>query len=198
MAVQLDTNQQLDYAASIQRVAQSIIEQHPATAIYNNNTLGIQSQSLAANFCVTHQLLGESPFTALSQVYSQYFPATHWDINLYGDQFAEFIASQVHSAQATTLPWLTIAAIASIEYGIVHAYYAENNSKQQGYQELPGRPEAQFSEEAYKLLVIHYPYCSFPNQWLPSQPIAIWREGIEIKVYQKQYSLHKAEVINGK
>ena len=114
MIVQLNTNQQADYAASIQRVAQSIIDQQPATAIYNNNTLGIHTQSLAANFYVTHQLLGTSAFAALSQVYSQHFPADHWDINLYGSQFADFIASQVHSAQANVLPWLTIAAVASI------------------------------------------------------------------------------------
>ncbi|MCX4029179.1 putative DNA-binding domain-containing protein [Endozoicomonas sp. SM1973] len=197
MFMQQDTDLQAKYAASLHNVAQSIIEQQPATAIYSNNTLGIHVQSLKANFAVTHQLLGETTFIALAQVYSQHFPATHWDINLYGNQFADFIASQVNSAQATSLPWLSIASVASIEYSIVYAYYADDDDKKQGYQSLAGRIGAEFSNKAHKLLADHYPYCDFPSHWQPNKPVAIWREGIKIKLYQHSKITQKAEVING-
>ncbi|MDE1465752.1 DNA-binding domain-containing protein [Spartinivicinus poritis] len=192
-----DTDLQAEYAASLQHFAQSIIEQQPAAAIYSNNTLGIHVQSLKANFAVTHQLLGETIFMALTQVYSQHYPATHWDINLYGNQFADLIASQINSAQATSLPWLSVASITSIEYGIVCAYYADDDHQQTGYQQLIGIPGAKFLNKAHKLLADHYPYCDFPSHWLPDQAIAIWREGIKIKLYQHSKINQKAEVING-
>ena len=175
------------YLQSLERFTQAIHSGEGSMAIYQNNTLGLHSQALAANFQVTRQLLGQAAFDALARVYSQHFPADHWDINLYGEQFSHLIAAQASSPKAGQHDFTSAAAMATLEYAILLAYYADNSESlgdKVGEQQLPGLEGAEFSSAQVALLKTSYPFCHFPNWWAPSLPSELWRQGIDIHLYQ--------------
>lgn len=90
---------------------------------YQINQRMLALNVLRNNFPTVEKILGESVFTSLAQVYGKYYPSTWWDVNIFGDQFAEFLASQINSAKADAYNWALIAEIAQLEYAFIDRYY---------------------------------------------------------------------------
>ena len=100
---------------------------HPGTdelAVYRNNILGVHSSALGSIFPTISGKLGDDIFTALARVYSRHYPASEWDINQFGSEFAAFLLAQQSSAKAHAFSWAELARLASIEYAITRSYYA--------------------------------------------------------------------------
>lgn len=128
--------------------------------VYQRNISATLQQALIANFRATKQLLGEDDFLPLAYTYANHYASRHWDINLYGDGFAAFIAAQVNGGKKGQ-DWLLFASIAALEYEILVLYYADD-SKNAGvtdcYRELT---QADRLGIAAGLKAVH-PYASFP------------------------------------
>lgn len=97
--------------------------------VYANNIQQIHEQALKLNFpCLSEALcgvLGEAQFKALTQVYVLHYPATAWDINQYGADFASLLAVQ-QAPLAEGESWSTFADLAALEHAVVLAYYAND------------------------------------------------------------------------
>ncbi|MFT7559967.1 MAG: hypothetical protein ACI93R_001882 [Flavobacteriales bacterium] len=94
--------------------------------VYENNFLSAKIQSLCLNYpCVT-QLLGDEITAALSKVYAQHYPSQHWDLNVYGQSFHQFIAKQNLGPKAHLRPWEALGHLAQIESALVQCYYGYN------------------------------------------------------------------------
>lgn len=99
----------------------TFIEAMPA--VYQNNVQSVHEQALASNYPCVQQCVG-SLFGSLSTVYAEHYSAKAWDINLYGDQFPDFIAAQRVDAP---WPWGFVATLALLERHLLLVYYAEKD-----------------------------------------------------------------------
>lgn len=90
---------------------------------YQINQRMLALNVLRNNFPTVERILGDTVFTSLAQVYGKYYPSTWWDVNIFGDQFPEFLASQINSVKADAYDWALIAEIAQLEYAFIDRYY---------------------------------------------------------------------------
>lgn len=113
------------YQSALQSFVDSALSQ--SGSVYYENQLAGRRRALATTFSACAQLidqrLGASHFAQLAHTYAIHYPADHWDINRYGDRFAQLLGAQSHSAKAGLLPWQAVAAMASIEYQLNELYY---------------------------------------------------------------------------
>lgn len=107
-----------------QRIMLQASSSHGAN-VYVNNLQARRQQALMATFPVVSEQLPANIFGAISTAYAKYYPSDNWDINLYGRQFPEFLAAQVHSAKAALYSWGFIAALAHVENYLRLAYYCD-------------------------------------------------------------------------
>ena len=113
------------YADCLQQFCQSVLTQDIAVAPYRNNYLGGHARALEAVYPGVRQHLGANAFAALARVYTQHYPAPHWDLNLYGERFDELLQAQTLGARADKSPWWLLACLARQEYAATQAYYAD-------------------------------------------------------------------------
>jgi len=152
----LKLSPELDYQKSLTEFCQSL--ENGRHAIYANSILGNHRQALRKIFPVVADLLNEKNFAALAHVYTQHFPATHWDINLYGDQFAQFLSAQVNSTKSVDFNWAVLSRLASIEYTITQCYFAKAKSL---YTFNLGASAVNFKPDTVHLLSEKHPYIRF-------------------------------------
>ena len=103
-------------------------------AQYTNSLYGIHANALKNTFPTVKQRLAEKIFAALAHVYAQNNVARQWDINVYGETFADFIFAQTQGPRAKHYNWQLLAQIAHIEYAITLTYYddtQDNNDLQE-------------------------------------------------------------------
>ncbi|MFC0349649.1 putative DNA-binding domain-containing protein [Undibacterium danionis] len=90
-------------------------------AIYRGNLQAIWSKTLANAYPVLQQLVGEEFFTYLAFQYGRQYPSQSGDLNLFGDQFSDFL-----SLETTVKDYPYFASVANLEWNLHRAYYAEN------------------------------------------------------------------------
>ena len=82
-------------------------------AIYRNTVFANYRNALGATFVVVKQLVGAPFFDAAVDAYALAFPSTCGDLNVYGGEFSEFLASY---PPARELPYL--ADVARLEWAV--------------------------------------------------------------------------------
>jgi uncharacterized protein (UPF0276 family) len=87
--------------------------------IYRGNLTSGWDKALAAAYPVVRQLVGAEFFSALARAYGKAWPSQDPDLNLFGANFATFLASFEHVADYPYLP-----GMANLEWSLHRAYYA--------------------------------------------------------------------------
>jgi hypothetical protein len=82
-------------------------------AIYRNTVVSNYRNALGATFVVVKQLVGAAFFNAAVDAYALAVPSTGGDLNVYGSDFPDFLASYPH---ARDLPYL--ADVALLEWAV--------------------------------------------------------------------------------
>ena len=88
-------------------------------ALYRGNLAATAAKALAAAYPVIAALVGAEFFAALAREYVRAWPAQDGDLNLFGDRYAEFLASFPHVAELPYLP-----DMARLEWAVHRAHYA--------------------------------------------------------------------------
>lgn len=175
------------YVESLTTFADAVLEGQPNLSAYTNNYIGVHAIALQNIYMCVREQLGATPFAALSNVYVQHFPASQWDINRYGEQFADLLAAQVHGAKADAFDWPALAALASIEYAMTAQYYADDDINHGGEPTLVDA-DATISLDRHwihRLAELH-PYADIAARISFESPVAVWRDALRIKVMPSQ------------
>ena len=94
-----------------------------STTIYRNNTIGSRVQSLQQIHPVIETIVGETCFTGMASEFVETHPSRQPDLNLYGQEFADFIADHVLGRDAF-VGMDHLPDLARLEYHFHTAYYA--------------------------------------------------------------------------
>jgi hypothetical protein len=93
----------------------------PGMAVYRGNVFGNWAQALESAYPIVRKIVGEEFFRGLAREYARLFPSASGDLNEYGAQLAEFVASFPHTQDLPYLP-----DVARMEWLAHRAYYAED------------------------------------------------------------------------
>lgn len=88
-------------------------------ARYRGNLVATWEKTLTAAFPVLQQLVGDEFFAALCRAFGHAHPSDNGDLNVFGAQFAQFLADFPHVAQYPYFP-----DMARLEWAVHEAYYA--------------------------------------------------------------------------
>lgn len=94
-------------------------EPHPGIAIYRDTVAANYRNALAATYRVVRALLGEALFDAAVDAFVEVHPSTCGDLNVYGGEFAEFLADSENVRERPFLP-----DVARLEWAIDEAHRA--------------------------------------------------------------------------
>ena len=176
-------NSNTDYAACLQQFCHAVATEQPPVAIYTNNYRSGHVRALANTYPVTHDLLGAEVFASLTWVYTVHYPPLQWDINLYGEDFPSLLLAQKQGIRSTHYNWQHIAGIANLEYLISQLYYAHstdfNRDNPCVFTIDKGIEPAQTVTVS---LQKKHPYAELANGFTIDKPVAIWREGLRIRL----------------
>lgn len=178
-----------DYVNSLQQFCNAVVQGGSEVASYSNNYRAVHTSALSNTFATTRSLLPTQVFTALAQVYAKHYQPKQWDINLYGDQFSNFLNAQHNSPKANYYDWLWLANIAAIEYAISVVYYAEDGAftcveplkihpAEHGNNSLDASLEKSIGQHLQQ----QHPYCLVKPQLQLSHEILLWREAQRIRI----------------
>ncbi|WP_460829339.1 MNIO family bufferin maturase [Massilia agilis] len=109
------------FDASQSTPAIALVKPHAAMerlAIYRGNLTANWEKSLGAAFPVVRQLVGEEFFSGLARAYGKAFPSQDPDLNLFGENFAQFLAG---FAAVERYPYLP--GMARLEWLLHRSYY---------------------------------------------------------------------------
>lgn len=140
--------------------------------IYRNNTRQARVRALSDIYPITEQVLGARFFSMLCHRYSQDHPASHWDLNQYGQELPQFITEQAADFDSLAeLPYLE--QLGQLEWLLHQAYYAADSS---------GFPLEQFSnldvdrQQACRL-VLAPSVALIPSDWPIYELWQCWQAG---------------------
>lgn len=103
-----------------------IERQHAAVeSPYATNLIASRIRVLKLIYPAVTAQIGDAAMTALSQAYARHYASRHWDINLYGDEFAELLAAQYQGTQPERFNWQELGALAQLEHQLCTLYYAD-------------------------------------------------------------------------
>ena len=91
----------------------------PGMQVYRGNVFGNWSMALAGAYPIVRKIVGAEFFKGLAREYARAHPSTSGDMNEYGAQLAEFVASFPHTQDLPYLP-----DVARMEWLAHRAYYA--------------------------------------------------------------------------
>ncbi len=179
----VESHQATNYARSLQGFCEALLRCDDRLACYSNNYYAGHVRALENTFPATFRLLHDQDFSALAQVYVEHYPAVSWDINLFGEHFSELIAAQIQSGRSSHYNWATIAAVASIEYGISSVYYAQERTftDKTPYRISVGKDSVD-SSDIILCLQQQHPYADITPALKFSLTIALWRKEQRIKI----------------
>jgi hypothetical protein len=96
-------------------------------AIYQNNVHGALQKSLAQTYPVCKKILGEKYFKQLASLYIRNYPSVHYDLNVYGEHFSDFIGMQNQlREELKDFPYLS--DLAKLEWFYHQIFYAAQAS----------------------------------------------------------------------
>ncbi len=96
---------------------------------YRRNIVGSRMRVLESIYPAIALILEENEFKALTLVYASHYPSTHWNINIYGEQFPQLLRAQSNGTRAHHHRWEQLADLAKVESIINQLYYAENHHR---------------------------------------------------------------------
>lgn len=97
-------------------------------AIYQNNVRGALQKTLALTYSVCCKILGENYFKQLARMYIKNHPSRHYDLNGYGEFFADFLQIQCQQqSELQNFPYLS--DLAKLEWLYQQIYYAADAGK---------------------------------------------------------------------
>jgi hypothetical protein len=169
-----------NYSSQLSQLTDAILNSEQQLDSYCHNYFGGHSQALEAIFPCTLAMMGHNTFSALALVYVRHYPAKHWDINLYGDGFSDFIAAQVMGPKANKVDWQLLAAVSGLEYAITCVYYAGSESCT-GDQPLVVKPVA-IDALAPAALFDYHPYVDCGSIVRFNHSIYLWRHTDRIQI----------------
>ena len=136
-------------------------------AIYRGNLSANWEKALAAAYPVVQQLVGGDFFSGLARAYGKRHPSHDPDLNLFGAQFAAFLAAFEHVAQFPYLPDL-----ARLEWVLHRSYYA-SDARTLNPTALAGMPVEQIESMTLPLhpasALVHSRW-DVASLWLAHQP----------------------------
>ena len=131
-------------------------------AIYRGNLAATWNKTLAGAYPVLQVLVGEEFFAALSRAFGKQHPSNHGDLNLYGAQFADFLATFPHVADYPYFP-----DVARVEWA-VHRAHAASAPPAFDWRTLAALTPQQLDETRWHF----HPACSLlSSEWAVAQ---IW------------------------
>lgn len=99
-----------------------------AVEIYRNNSISTRRRALQSIYPVVSRIVGAECFTMLSRDYIAAFPSLNPDLNLYGSEFASFLAGMVRRVEAF-IGYEYLEDLATLEWRYHQAYYAEDDAE---------------------------------------------------------------------
>lgn len=97
-----------------------------AVEIYRNNSIGTRRRALQSIYPVANRIVGEECFTMLARGYMAACPSLIPDLNSYGSEFADFLASLVQR-EAVFADYAYLPDLARLEWGYHRVYYAADD-----------------------------------------------------------------------
>ncbi len=144
-------NKKISYQQSLNSFVEEQLLENNEESTYRQGSLALKVNALFNTFASTRAMLTEKIFDSLAQVFVKHYPSNQWDINAYGEPFAEFILSQKNSPK-TDVNWELAAELASFEFLICTLYYHEQN--------MAAEFTSSQIEQLVPLLTLHHPYLS--------------------------------------
>jgi len=157
------------YAQSLRQFCDAVLADDAAVSIYRNNYHGAHINALHNTYLTVQHYLEQKLFSALALVYVQHYPPTRWDLNLYGEHFAELIAAQTQSAKADAADWHLLARLAQLEHAISRVYYGYVRD----YESLSPYPQVLTHTQPVVQLQKQHPYTQIAADLILSQAITI-------------------------
>ncbi len=96
-------------------------------AIYKNNVQGALQKSLSQIYPVCKKVLGEKYFKQIANIYIRNYPSKHYDLNLYGEYFFDFMNLQfIQREELKDFPYLS--DLVQLEWFYHQVYFAAQGS----------------------------------------------------------------------
>lgn len=125
-------------------------------SLYRGNLTASWNKTLSAAYPVMKALVGDEFFEGLTRAYGKAYPSQTGDLNLFGDQFAEFLASFRPAADYPYFP-----DMARLEWALHRAHYADDMATRDNAQWAHMTPE-QLDRARFRF----HPACSlFVSPW---------------------------------
>ena len=172
-------HQPIGYAESLQNFCDAVLNDNKKVAAYSNNYRGAHRRALQNIYLTVQHYLDANMFSALTLVYLQHYPPTHWDLNIYGEGFPELLAAQTQSIKAKEADWTLLATIARIEYAIGRIYYGYTEQ----YEQIPPHPHATNSTDFIAQLQEQHPYTKIADDLDINQAIRVRHPHPDSKIY---------------
>lgn len=93
--------------------------------IYRNNTQQSRIRALHGIYPITREVLGGKYFNQQCELFSQQYPAQHWNLNVYGKALPNFISERLTRSSQKQLPYL--GDLGQMEWLLHECYYATNS-----------------------------------------------------------------------
>ena len=108
------------YQHSLEQFCQGPLQQHP---VYHNNQQAGHVQALSNNYPLTRHLCSDHYFFPLAKAYQHHTLQSDWDINIYGEDFPQWLSDQQYGPTATLKDWSLLSELAAFEYQLIILYY---------------------------------------------------------------------------
>jgi hypothetical protein len=109
----------------------------PGMAVYRGNVFGNWAQALSSAYPIVRKIVGEPFFDGLVREYARAHASVSGDLNEYGAQLAEFVATWPHTQDLPYLP-----DVARMEWLAHRAYYAADSTPFDFTKISDSKPEA--------------------------------------------------------
>lgn len=162
-------------------------------AIYRNNVFSNYRKTLSTVYPVVERLVGEQFFRQTADAYIHAYPSLSGDLNEYGANFAQFLATYT---PALTLPYLP--DVAKLEW-LIELVFHDANCNANVLEKLANVPEEQYGElvflinPACQLFKSNYPVATI---WQVNQPssqaddtVDLQSGGCALLVYRKDFAI---------
>ncbi|MGK0442990.1 MAG: hypothetical protein ACJA0N_002810 [Pseudohongiellaceae bacterium] len=183
----VNTTKTVHYYDQLSQLTDAILRSEKVVDDYCHNYMGGHCQALQNTFPCTLEMMGNKTFSALAQVYIKHYPATNWDINLYGDGFGDFIAAQVMGPKADEFNWLLLAIVSRLEYAITCVYYADNEYSTCDDPFVLATAPTELTiinMDSFTPVMLNsfHPYVDICSVLMFNYPIAVWRSVYRIQI----------------
>lgn len=169
----------MNYQESLQRFADAVLAADPSVESYRTNFISGHAAALGNTFKLVKCLLSAETFSQLAHVYAAHYPAAHWDINRYGDQFSHFIEAQVQGSRGSCLDWPLYSDVAAIEYAITEQYYADDEAYSSFV--VLCTPD-KLTPSLLQQLHLAHPYTDISGDCAGAKALHIYRRGITLYI----------------